>query len=154
MVFLLSNGSMESKIVIYSTRPKSRSGLLIPLVWSKIRAGFPSPAEDYVESGLDLNEFLIQRPSSTFIVRVEGHSMILAGIFHGDHLIVDRSIEAAHGNIILAVVNGEFTVKRLVKNSQGISLLAESRNFSTIRITEGMEFEVWGVVTSVIHKTL
>lgn len=145
---------MESKIVIYSTRPKSRSGHLIPLAWSKIRAGFPSPAEDYVESGLDLNEFLIQRPSSTFIVRVEGHSMVLAGIFHGDHLIVDRSIDAVHGNIILAVVNGEFTVKRLVKNSEGISLMAESRNFSTIRIAEGMEFEVWGVVTSVIHKTL
>ena len=144
---------MLSKIVIYSNQPKSLK-TLIPLVWSKIRAGFPSPAEDYVESGLDLNEFLIKRPSSTFIVRVEGHSMNGAGIFHGDHLIVDRSIEASHGNIILAVVNGEFTVKRMLKNADGISLMAENQHYSTIQIKSGMEFEVWGVVTSVLHKTL
>src|SRR5690606_7052901 len=100
------------------------------------------------------NEFLIQRPSSTFVVRVEGDSMTEAGIFHGNYLIVDRSLEPCSGNIVLAVVNGDFTVKRFIKKNKSITLQSENANYPSICINEGMEFSVWGVVTSVIAKTI
>lgn len=125
----------------------------IPLFLESVSAGFPSPADDYIEGKLDLNSYLIKNPSSTFFVRVTGDSMIEAGIYSGDILIVDRSLEPKHGNIIIAVLDSELTVKRLsidVKDSK-ISLLPENSNYEAILITNEMQFEVWGVVTNVIH---
>ena len=90
-----------------------RSTLKLPLFVSKVSAGFPSPAQDYVEQTLDLNELCIKRPAATFFVRVEGESMIEAGIFHNDILVVDRSVKPVHGDIVVAQVDGEFTVKEL-----------------------------------------
>jgi len=124
----------------------------IPLFLQMISAGFPSPADDYIDKCLDLNEYLIKHPSATFFVRVEGDSMINAGIHHGDILIVDRSLEAAHKSIIVAVINGELTVKRMHTINDTLYLLPENDNFETITVREEMDFQVWGVVTHVIHS--
>ena len=124
----------------------------LPEYLSKISAGFPSPADDYIDKKLDLNEYLIQHPASTFFVRVVGNSMINAGIQSGDLIIVDRSLEAKNDSIILAVVNGEFTVKRFIKMNGKIYLVPENPDYEELEIREEMNFEVWGVVTSVIHE--
>ncbi len=116
-----------------------------------IHAGFPSPADDFLEKKLDLNEYLVKNPAATFFIRVRGHSMIGAGILDGDMLVVDRSLEARNDSIIVAVIDGEFTVKRLKKEGKNISLVAENRHYKPIKIKEEMEFEVWGVVTGVIQ---
>jgi DNA polymerase V len=117
-----------------------------------VPAGFPSPADDYIEQTLDLNEFLIRHPAATFFVRVRGHSMINVGIFNNDLLVVDRSLEPCDGRVVLAVVNGEFTVKRLQKNRQGTFLHPENPAFSSIEIKPDTDFEIWGVVAHVIHS--
>ncbi len=122
----------------------------LPLYQTKISAGFPSPAEDYIESRLDLNEYLISHPSATFFVRVMGDSMIRAGIDTGDMLIVDRSLNAANFSIIVAVLNGEFTVKRLVIRNGKYYLVPENEKYTEIEIKEEMEFEIWGVVTKIL----
>jgi DNA polymerase V len=123
-----------------------------PLYASKISAGFPSPADDYLELNLNLNQYLIKHPAATFFVRVEGDSMIGAGIHPGDLLIVDRSLQPMDGKIIIAVLNGDLTVKRL-KIKDGIyTLIPENKNYAPIQITEEMNFSIWGVVTSVIHE--
>ena len=132
--------------------PDNKTELRCPIYLSAVEAGFPSPAEDYVEGSLDLNEHLIKHPAATFFVRVSGDSMINAGIFPGDILIVDRSLEAVDKKIVIAVLDGELTVKRLRYRSGVPSLEPENDNYSTIRISEEMAFEIWGVVTNVIHK--
>ncbi len=124
----------------------------LPLFLSKIRAGFPSPADDFLDKKLDLNEFLIKHPSSTFFVKVKGDSMIKAGINSGDILVVDRSLEPKDKKIVVAVVNGEFTVKRIQKKSQKLFLISENDAYVPIEIKEGTDFEVWGVVIHVIHS--
>jgi DNA polymerase V len=123
---------------------------LIPFFLATVWAGFPSPAEDYAEE-LDLVQHLIQHPSATFVVRVQGTSMLNASINPGDLLIVDRSLEPRDKDVVVAVMDGEFTVKRLRKTKRGISLLAENPGFPPIEIREGMQLEIWGVVTQVIH---
>ena len=123
-----------------------------PLYLSSIKAGFPSPADDYLDKKLDLNEHLIKHPTATFFVKVKGDSMINAGIHSGDILIVDRSIEARHQHIVVAIVNGEFTVKRLSKRAGKVSLLPENDKYKAIEITQAMDFEIWGVVLHVIHS--
>ncbi len=123
----------------------------LPLYISRIKAGFPSPAEDYLDKKLDLNEHLIKHPASTFFVKVKGDSMTGAGINSGDILIVDRSLEPKDKRIIVAVVNGDFTVKRVSKNKDKLFLLAENPKYPSIEIKDGMDFEVWGVVIHVIH---
>lgn len=123
-----------------------------PLFGSKVRAGFPSPADDYIESYLDLNAYLVKHPSATFFVRAEGDSMIGAGIYPGDILIVDRSLEATHNNVVIAAINGELTVKRLYRKSGKVKLVAANQGYSSIEIHEDMDTVIWGVVTSVIHK--
>jgi DNA polymerase V len=125
--------------------------LEIPLFASRISAGFPAPADDFLERKLDLNEYLIAHPAATFFVRVEGESMQGAGIHSGDLLIVDRSLLVQDGSIIVALLNSEFTVKRVKKTAQGLSLLPENPKYSAIVVTKEMDFEVWGVVTNVIH---
>jgi DNA polymerase V len=123
-----------------------------PLFLSRVRAGFPSPADDYLEKKLDLNEHLIQHPAATFFVKVIGDSMINAGIFSGDILIVDRSLEAENNKIIVAILNGEFTIKRMKKRLGKLFLFAENPNYPPIEVIDGMDFEVWGVVIHVIHS--
>lgn len=117
-----------------------------------VQAGFPSPADDYVEKNLDLNELLVAHPSATFFVRVEGHSMRDAHIYDGDVLIVDRSLQAETGSIVVAILNGEFTVKRILKKKGRLFLVPENPAFSPIEVTPEIDFQVWGVVTYVIHK--
>lgn len=125
----------------------------IPLYTNSVHAGFPSPADDYLEKELDLNELIVQHPAATFYVKVQGHSMQSEGIFSGDILVVDRSLTAYNKNIIIAVLDGEFTVKRLVKEENNIYLISENNSDRRIKINPESQFEVWGVVTYVIHKT-
>lgn len=117
-----------------------------------VQAGFPAPAEGAIESTLDLNAHLIKHPAATFFVRVRGDSMQCAGIASGDILIVDRALQAASGTIILAIVNGEFTVKRFLKKENKILLAPENPAYPLWEITEETDFQIWGVVTYVIHK--
>ncbi|MFI4963418.1 MAG: LexA family protein [Legionellales bacterium] len=126
----------------------------IPLYGGKVRAGFPSPADDYIETMLDLNEHLIKHPAATFFVKASGDSMINAGIQSGDILVVDRSVEAVHGKIVIAALNGELTVKRLCQQHGQLQLVAENPNFPPIDITEEYDMIIWGVVTYVIHTAL
>jgi len=133
-------------------KPEFDLSVKIPLCGSFVQAGFPSPAEDYLEDSLDLNEHLIDNKESTFFVRVAGESMVDAGIRPNDILIVDKSIMAKDGNIIIAVVSGEFTVKRLVYRAGRVVLKAENKDFEDLLLSGEDELVVWGVVTSVIHK--
>lgn len=124
-----------------------------PIFATKVAAGFASPADDYVEKTLDLNELLIQKPAATFFVRAQGTSMLGAGIHSNDILVVDKSIEPGDGKVVIAALNGEFTVKRLVKNPDGSwKLRAENPEFADILLNDGLELVIWGVVTSVIHS--
>ena len=123
-----------------------------PLFSHSVRAGFPSPADDYVAETLDLNEHLIKHKEATFFLRAKGHSMTGAGIHDGDLLVVDRSLSPTHRSVIIAVVDGEFTVKRLYKRAGKIRLMAENPDFAPIEFNEGQELQVWGVVTSVVHR--
>lgn len=123
-----------------------------PLFICKVAAGFPSPAEDYIDKRLDLNNYLIKHAAATFFLRVSGDSMIGAGIFSNDILIVDRSITAKSGKIVIAIVNGEMTVKRIIFNSKQTTLYSENDEYPNINITDDTDFEIWGVVTYVIHK--
>lgn len=117
-----------------------------------VAAGLPSPTEDYSEGKIDLNDHLLQNPESTFFVRVSGDSMIDVGIHPNDLLIVDRSLRPASGRVIIAVINGELTVKRLIKKeNKKLFLMPENPNYPILEITEDMEFMIWGVVTNVIH---
>jgi len=124
----------------------------LPLYASKVAAGFPSPADDYLEDSLDLNTFLIENPPATFLVRASGDSMINAGIFQDDILIVDRSKEPKSGDIIIAVVGGELTVKRLYIKGKRTELHAENPAYKPIKITGDMTLDTWGVVKHVIHS--
>ncbi len=124
----------------------------VPFVEEDVNAGFPSPSENYIQGKLDLNALLIKNPPATFFIRVRGESMINAGINSGDILIVDKSIEAKNNDIIIAVVEGEFTLKRLLLRDNCIILQPENKMFTPIRIDNPDNFEVWGVVTNVIHK--
>lgn len=132
--------------------PLARSKeLRLPLFASRLRAGFPSPADDYLEDKIDLNRYLAEHPAATFLVRVDGDSMIGAGIFPGDIAIVDRSlvdsdIKAMHNKIVLAVLDGEFTIKRLSVKGKTVMLVPENDRYEPIAVTEGSDFTVWGVV--------
>jgi DNA polymerase V len=136
------------KLIFYKSL--KRLSAFIPF-YNAIQAGFPSPADDYMEEKLDLNRFLIKNPSSTFYIKVEGVSMIGAGIHPKDILIVDRSLKAKNNDIIIALVNGEFTVKRLSVQPLKVWLLPENPRYSPIDVTD-TDFQVWGVVTYVIHN--
>ncbi|MEO8447426.1 MAG: translesion error-prone DNA polymerase V autoproteolytic subunit [bacterium] len=119
----------------------------------RVPAGFPSPAMDYLEQKLDLKDYLINHPDSTFFVRVKGESMTGEGINDGDLLVVDKSIEATMGQIVIAEINGEFTVKKIDKIKGKLFLVAANDKFDPIPLNEDMDFLVWGVVTYAIHKT-
>lgn len=142
---------MDTKIeAIYKSDDGYRSEQ--PLFSDKVAAGFPSPATDYKEGKLDLNEKLVRNPAATFFVRVSGDSMTGAGIHDGDLLVVDRSLEPRDKKVVIAVINGELTVKRIRIKNKKVTLLPENENYPNLEITEDMDFEIWGVVTNVIHK--
>ena len=122
----------------------------IPLYIEHVSAGFPSPAQDYVEQRLDLNQLCVKRPAATYFVRVEGDSMIDAGIYPDDLLVVDRSVTALHGDIVIASLNGEFTVK-VLEHEPVVRLVPRNCRYSPIVINEGDDFEIFGVVTNVIR---
>ena len=133
-------------------KPDETTSVSCPFYTYAVEAGFPSPAEDYVEGSLDLNKHLIKHPAATFFVKVSGDSMIDAGIYPDDILIVDRSLEAVDKKIVIAVIDGELTVKRLRYRDSSLFLEPENHGYRPIKITEEMAFEVWGVVTNVIHR--
>jgi len=123
-----------------------------PLLQHKISAGFPSPAADYVEKGLDLNVYLVQHKEASFFFEVVGDSMSGIGIIGGDIVLVDRSVTPVHGHIVLAVIDGEYTLKRLHLRHGVIELHPENAAYTPIRLIEGQELQVWGVVAAVIRK--
>lgn len=124
----------------------------IPAMSYRVPAGFPSPADDYVQGRIDLNEHLLLHREASFILRVSGWSMVGAGIFDGDEIIVDRAIDPHDGHVVLAVLGSEFTVKRLKKDGKTVRLVAENPDFPDIEFREGDELTIWGVVTRVLHK--
>ena len=128
------------------------STLVIPLVKETISAGFPSPAEDHIELGIDLNRYLIKNPISTFFLRVSGNSMNNAGIYNNDLLIIDRSINPIPGHIVVALLDGEFTLKRLVKKQNNYYLKADKENYPAISLYEYTDIQIWGVAIYSIHE--
>jgi len=124
----------------------------LPLYLDRVSAGFPSPADDYIEAELDLNRYLIRNPPDTFMVRVTNDALAGAGILDGDVLIVDRSIGPRHGMIVVAVVNGEMCVRRLNRKSGNWVLDTENRDFQPLRIRPGQDLEILGVVTGMVRK--
>ena len=143
----------ELKAIKFSDFFKSQK-MEIPLFVDKISAGFPSPASDYIEHKLDLNEYLVSHPAATFIVKVNGTSMIDANIRPGDLLIVDKSLTPRHNSIVIASIFGDLTVKRLKKKHKTIFLVPNNSNYPSFEIKEETDCFIWGVVTYVIHSTI
>ncbi|MCP5245693.1 MAG: translesion error-prone DNA polymerase V autoproteolytic subunit [Burkholderiales bacterium] len=147
------NQNTDNTIDANVIRPASNPVTLKrPLFSSSVPAGFPSPADDYIEGQLDLNEYFVPHPSATFYVRVTGESMTGAGILPGDILIVDRSLSAAHDSIVIAVVDNELTVKRLYRKNGRIELHPENPAYPAIQLNGETELIVWGVVSGVTRK--
>lgn len=126
----------------------------LPLYSTKVSAGFPSPADSDIECKLDLNHHLIKHPASTFFLRVSGDSMQNAGIQSGDILVVDKSLEPSDGKIVIAAIDGELTVKRLVKKAGCVQLVPENNQYPVINLRDTQDLVIWGVVTHVIHETI
>ena len=139
-----------SKLEIY--KPSTLTKVELPLVEATVSAGFPSPADDYVEARLDLNKKLISNESATFYARVKGDSMNLAGISDGDLLIIDRSKTPVNGSVVVCLIDGEFTVKRLEKQGNTFFLMPENPKFKPIEIKPENSVTIWGVVTYTIKK--
>mgnify|MGYP000479253758 CR=1 FL=1 len=148
-VFLHSQStlSQQPSLVAESAWPYS-----VRLVSHRISAGFPSPAADYAEDGLDLNEYLVRNKPASFMFTVKGDSMMNAGIVEGDKVIVDRSLTAKSRDIVVAVVNGEYTIKRLYKKGSKVELRPENPAYQPMAFKEGSELEIWGVVVGVVRR--
>lgn len=148
--------NMVKEVNEYILRGDSESGIatsaLCPLYSSSVSAGVPLPADEYIESHIDLNKYLITNPVATFLVRASGDSMIGAGIYSDDILVVDRNIEPRHGKVVIAAIDGQLTVKTLYKMTEKVILKAENPLYADIEVYEGSQVTIWGVVTSVIHK--
>ena len=143
---------MVSSVIVEKPTPfQARQSLRIPLVGSPVQAGLPSPGEDWIENSIDLNEHIVSNPAATFFVRASGDSMRGAGISSGDILVVDRSVEPRDRHIVVAMLDGDFTVKRLRQRNGRVFLEAENPNFSPIEVVD-QELMIWGAVTFVIHK--
>ena len=141
-------------VTFLSYVPSARRAL--PLFTSRLKAGFPSPADDYIEEKIDLNKYLVQHPAATFLVRIQGDSMTGIGIFPNDIVVVDRSlitsdIKGMHNKVVLAVLDGEFTIKRLCVKGKSVTLLPENDKYDPIPISEGSDFTIWGVVNHTIR---
>ena len=128
-----------------------RESLRLPLAHDQIAAGFPSPADDYIDVGIDLNEQLIRHPSSTFFLRVSGDSMTGAGIHHGDLLVVDRSLDHRPGRVVVAILDGAFTLKRLVRHRGSLGLEAANPDYPHLDLHRCGDVQIWGVAIHVIH---
>jgi len=144
-------------VVTQATRLARGFGIIIavsktPKISGSVVAGFPSPAEQYQEPPLDLNELLVKRPAATYFVRVEGDSMVGAGISDGDLLVVDRSLRPADGDVIIASVDGDFTVKTYRRDKSGVRLEPANSNYPIIRLRAGQELDYFGKVTACIHR--
>jgi len=126
--------------------------ILVPLFGHNVPAGFPSPADDYIEGRLSLDEHLVPHKDSTFFVRAKGNSMVGAGIFDGNLLVVDKSLTPSSGDIVIAVIDGELTVKRFIQRDGKVILKPENSSFKEIELKEGQELQVWGVVTSTVKR--
>lgn len=122
-----------------------------PLMLSRVAAGFPSPADDYIDRSLDLNDHIVKHPAATFYVRASGESMLGAGVHDGDLLVVDRALDPRPGRVVIAAVDGELTVKRLVREGGRLLLAPENAAYPPLDITGREDVEVWGVVTHVVH---
>ena len=147
----MANISSSLELISGSTAiQQDRTGL--PLYLAPVEAGFPSPAEDYLDRRLDLHQHLVRNEAATFFLRAHGESMLGAGIHDGDLLIVDRSIEPAHRKVVIAALDGELTVKRLLYREGRVFLAPENPQFEPIDITESEFVHIWGVVTYVVHK--
>lgn len=134
--------------------PCTSTALQLPLVQEGISAGFPSPANDFLDISIDLNKEFVRHPSTTFYGRVRGDSMINAGLSDGDLLIIDKSLEPSNGKIAVCFIDGEFTVKRVKLNEGRLWLVAENQKYTPIEVTEENEFMIWGIVTTVIKNVL
>ncbi len=143
---------MNSILQSSSPTALAASSLVLPMPVAAVRAGFPSPAEDFAVNRLDLTQLLITHPQATFLLRVAGASMREAGIDDGDTLVVDRAIKPRHGHIVVAVVDGEFTVKQLYQRAGRVRLKAANPTFPDIEPKDGQTVEVWGVVSSCIKR--
>ena len=131
---------------------EARTAQGFPLASAAVQAGFPSPAEDHIERTLDLNEHLVRNPAATFFVRVRGDSMTEAGITSGDILVVDRSVSPADQQIVVAMLDGDFTVKRFCHRNGQVRLEAAHAAFPPVILSEGQDLVIWGVVTFIIHQ--
>lgn len=143
--------SIEKKKLTFF-KPDLESGNMIPFVNHRVSAGFPSPALDFMETSIDLNKALVENKIATFYVRVEGNSMIDAGIADKDILVVDRSLEPGNKKIAICLIDGEFTVKRIKVDLDCLWLMPENANYSPIKVTEENQLIIWGIVTYVIKK--
>ena len=123
-----------------------------PLFESMVSAGFPSPAQDYYDGYLNLHQYLVPDPNNVFFARASGDSMVGAGIYDGDLLIVDRSKKKPNGKVVIASLNGEFTLKRLVQDRGRFELQPENPDYSSIPVSVDDDFQIWGVVRHVVHK--
>ncbi len=140
----------EPSLTFYT--PSFATPLARPMLAFPVSAGFPSPADDYLEGRIDLNQHLIRHPAATFFVRVKGDSMTGAGIHDGDLLIVDRAAECVSGCIVVARIADEFTLKRVRKDGTRVFLMPENERFQPIEVTEGSDFEIWGRVTGSVRE--
>ncbi|WP_459855273.1 LexA family protein [Humidesulfovibrio idahonensis] len=145
---LRTNGLELLGPIDMDTAPK----MLLPLLLAGVQAGFPSPADDFIDKRLDLNEHLIAHPAATFFVRAVGDSMLGAGIHDGDLLVVDRAVEPSAGRVVMAAIGGELTVKRLERKGERLFLAPANPDYPSFDVTAREDFEIWGVVCHVIHK--
>jgi len=156
---LLYKSNQKVKLKPYNTTGKIKifsvstdTELDLPLMEGGVSAGFPSPAEDFLDNKIDLNKHLIKNESTTFIAVTDGYSMQGAGIGDKDLLIIDKSLEPADGKIAVCVIDGEFILKRLKVDKEGVWLMPENPKFKPLKVTEFNDFEIWGIVTYSIQK--
>lgn len=145
---------MKQNTKLTILKPDTTTNLKLQLFTSSVSAGFPSPAEDYVENELDLNKMMIDHPAATFFVKVKGDSMLNASINDGDILVVDRAKNIKKNSIVIAFLDGEFTVKRMAREKKGTFLVPENPKYKPIKVTSEMDFKVWGIVTYVIKNLI
>ncbi len=147
---MINKSNKYSKLELF--KPSTKTKAELPLVEAAVSAGFPSPADDYMEARLDLNKELISNKSATFYARVKGDSMLLAGISDGDLLIIDKSKIPINGSVVVCLIDGDFTVKRLEKQGNEFYLMPENPSFKPIKIKPENSVTIWGVVTYIIKK--
>jgi DNA polymerase V len=141
---------LKETLSSYSQTFESHSNVEI-FYFGDIQCGFPSPAADYIEKGLNLHDFVVKKPAATFFMRAKGDSMIDAGIYPNDLLVIDKSIAAKSGHVVVACLNGEMTLKRLSYHFDHPILIAENKKYKALTITKEMDFQVFGVLTCNLH---